>query len=141
MVDVGLHKKGEVSLELLLRRMRKKWKGRAGAFTCFVGMVRGRSEGGRRVKYLHYESAEKEALDTLRRIAKEGEGKEGILEVSIHHVVGDLKPGEEALYVVIASRHRKEAFSLLPRLMDRLKSEVPIWKKEVYGREGRWIEG
>lgn len=141
MADVGLHGKGEVSLELLLRRMRRRWRGKAGAFTCFVGVVRGKSEEGRRVRHLHYECAEEEALRSLREIAEEGEKREGILEVSVHHVVGNLEPGEEALYVVIASRHRKEAFSLLPRLMDRLKREVPIWKKEVYGKGGRWVEG
>lgn len=140
MADVGLHRKGEVSLELLLRRMRRKWRGKAGAFTCFVGAVRGRSEEGRRVRHLHYECAREEALRSLREIAEEGEGEEGVLEVSIHHVVGDLKPGEEALYVVVASRHREEAFSLLPRLMERLKGEVPIWKKEVYGKTGKWVE-
>jgi molybdopterin synthase catalytic subunit len=139
--DVGLHGRNEVSLELLLRRMRRRWRGKAGAFTCFVGAVRGRSEEGRRVRHLHYEVAEEEALSSLRRIAEEAEEKEGILEVSLHHVVGDLRPGEEALYVVIASRHRGEAFSLLPRLLNRIKREVPIWKKEVYGRWGRWVEG
>ncbi len=141
MADVGLHGRNEVSLELLLRRMRRRWRGRAGALTCFVGAVRGRSEEGRRVRHLHYEAAEEEALSSLRRIAEEAEEEEGILEVSLHHVVGDLRPGEEALYVVIASRHRKEAFSLLPRLLNRIKREVPIWKKEVYGRGGRWVEG
>lgn len=138
--DVGIHARGGVDLQRLLRKMKREVKGKAGGITCFVGTVRGSTRGGKKVRYLHYEAARNEAIGQLREIASDAERKKGILRVMIHHIVDDLKPGEDTIYLLIASEHRAEAFSILPKLMNRIKKEVFIWKKEVYERGARWVE-
>ena len=138
MPDVGIHRKGEVDLSTLLKKLKRELKGKAGAITSFVGTVRGTSKDGENVKYLHYECAEG-VIKELERIAAEVEGLPGILGVMIHHVIDDLKPGEDAIYVLVAGEHRAEVFRALSRIMDRVKAEVPIWKKEVTETREYWV--
>ena len=137
MPDVEVHKKGEVDLPSLLKKLRTGLGGEVGAIGCVVGTVRATSEEGERVKYLLYEAAE-DAGKKLEEIATEIEGRPGISRVMIHHVVDELAPGEDAVYVLVAGKKRGDGFKALPEIMDRLKSEVPIWKKEVTEKRARW---
>jgi molybdopterin synthase catalytic subunit len=136
--DVGIHRKGEVDLPVLLQKLKRELGGRAGALGCFVGVIRGTSKDGKKVKYLHYE-CEEEAVKELERIADDIEKVPGILKVMIHHVIDDLKPGEDAIYILVAGEHRAEVFSVLPRIMDRVKAEALIWTKEVTEAGEYWI--
>ena len=138
MPDVGIHRKGEVDLPILLQKLKRELGGKAGAVGCFVGVVRDTSRDGRKVKYLHYECAE-EVVKELEQIAADIEGLPGILRVMIHHVIDDLKPSEDALYILVAGKHRAEVFSALPQIMDRVKVEAPIWKKEVTEAGEYWF--
>ena len=140
MPDVGIHKKGEINLPQLLGKLRKELGGESGAISCFIGVVRGVSKSGEVVKRLHYECSD-EALKKLEQIATEAERRPNISRVMIHHVVDDLKPGEDAIYVLVAGKHRTEVFSVLPKLMDRIKAEVPIWKKEITESREYWVRG
>ncbi|MEW6593133.1 MAG: molybdenum cofactor biosynthesis protein MoaE [Candidatus Hadarchaeota archaeon] len=137
MPDVGIHKKGEISLQTLLDKVRKNLPETAGAIGCFIGVVRGRSSKGEDVKFLDYESSE-EALEKLEEIAEEIENRKNIERVAIHHVVDELRPGEDAVYVVIAGRGRDDVFKALPDAMNLVKSKAPIWKKEVTKKGARW---
>ncbi len=140
MADVGIHKKGEVDLPRLLGELKQELRGEAGAIGCFVGIVRGVSKDEEAVKRLHYECSD-EALKKLEQIAAEAERRPNISRVMIHHVVDNLKPGEDAVYVLVAGKHRAEVFSVLPELMDRIKAEVPIWKKEITESREYWVRG
>lgn len=137
MPDVGVHRKGEVDLPSLLRRLRAGLGGEVGAIGCFIGVVRGVSSEGERVKFLSYEAAE-DVAKKLEEIATEIETRPNIERVMIHHVVDQIAPGEDAVYVLVAGRGRREVFDALPEVMDKIKAEAPIWKKEVTGRRGRW---
>ena len=137
MADVGIHRKGEVNLPQLLARLRADLGKEVGAIGCFIGIVRGQSGEGEKVQYLSYEAAE-EAMEKLEKIAKEIERRYKVKGVMIHHVVDEVSPGEDAIYVLVAGAHRGEVFKALPEIMDRVKTDVPIWKKEVTKGKGRW---
>ncbi|MEM3737502.1 MAG: molybdenum cofactor biosynthesis protein MoaE [Candidatus Bathyarchaeia archaeon] len=129
---VGIHKKGEISLESILEEIRRNPSlEMAGAIACFVGIVRGYSPDGSRVEELQYEAYEEEAILAMDRIQSEICHREGILDVHIHHIVDSLKVGEEILYVVVAGRSRGDVFPALSEVVERLKGEVPIFKKEI----------
>ncbi|MEW6592297.1 MAG: molybdenum cofactor biosynthesis protein MoaE [Candidatus Hadarchaeota archaeon] len=137
MPDIGIHKKGEINLPMLLEKVRRNLPETVGAIGCFIGVVRGRSSKGEKVKLLDYESSE-EALKKLKEIAEEIEQRKNIERVAIHHVVDELKPGEDAVYVVIAGKGREDVFKALPDAMNLVKTKAPIWKKEVTKKGARW---
>ena len=138
MPDVGIYSKGEVSLPDLFRKLRQDIGENVGAIGCFVGVVRGLSEEGERVKFLHYQSSE-DAVKKLEQIAADIEKRPNIRRVMIHHIVDQVAPGEDAIYVLVAGHRRDDVFKALPELMNRVKAEVPIWKKEVTERREYWI--
>ncbi|MEM2889866.1 MAG: molybdenum cofactor biosynthesis protein MoaE [Candidatus Hadarchaeum sp.] len=137
MPDVGVHRKGEVNFHGLLERLKASLDEEVGAIGCFVGVIRGVSLESESVKYLHYESAE-DAVEKLEEIASDFERRPGIKRVMIHHVVDELSPGDDAIYVLVAGVRRAEVFRALPEIMDRVKKEVPIWKEEVTEKKRRW---
>ncbi|MCS7131341.1 MAG: molybdenum cofactor biosynthesis protein MoaE [Hadesarchaea archaeon] len=137
MVDVGIHRKGEVNFSKLLDELRKDLPNEVGAIGCFIGVVRGTSNTGA-VKCLHYECSD-EAKEKIEQIAAEVEREPNISRVMIHHIVDDLLPGEDAIYVLVAGKHRAEVLSALSKIMNRVKTEVPIWKKEITEGGERWV--
>jgi len=135
--DVGIHRKGKVNLPKLVKKMMRDKTKIVGAIGCFIGVVRGVSKNGERVRLLSYEYSD-EAVKKLREIATKAEKAPGVERVMIHHVVGSLRPGDEAIYVVVSGNRRREVFAALPKIMDRVKKEVPIWKKEVTRTKEYW---
>jgi molybdopterin synthase catalytic subunit len=136
--DVGIHRKGEVDFPSLLEKFRRELGGSVGAIGCFIGVVRGISKEGEKIKSLRYEHSD-EAVGKLEEIASDVERSPDISRVLIHHVIDELKPGEDAIYVLVAGKRRDEVFKALPKIMDRIKVEVPIWKKEVTETKEYWI--
>ncbi len=130
MPEAGIRKKGEIDLPKLLEGLRQKLDNKSGAIGCFMGMVRGETKGGEKVKLLHLESSD-EAARKLEEIAASAEKEAGISQVAIYQVVGDLEPGENVLYVLVAGEHRAEVFRTLSQVVDQVKSEALIWEKEV----------
>lgn len=137
MPDVGVHRKGEVDLPSLLARMRAKLGKDMGAIGCFVGVIRGESHDGETVKYLHYEKSD-DAVVKLEEIAGDFERRPNIRMVMIHHVVDKIAPGDDAIYVLVAGVRRAEVFKALSDIMDRVKTDVPVWKEEVTDKKRRW---
>jgi molybdopterin synthase catalytic subunit len=138
MAEAEVHHKGEVNLASLVENARTHFGKDVGALGCFVGIVRGTSKRGESIKYLHYEAAE-EAREKLLEIANQVEKSKGIRHVQIHHIIDNLAPGEDAIYVIVGGEHRKEVFAALSEIMNRVKSEVMIWKKEITERGEYWI--
>ena len=137
MPDVGIHRKGKVDLPKLVRKIMQNKTKAVGAIGCFIGVVRGVSKSGEKVKLLNYEYSD-EAVKKLKEIATKAEKAPGVERVMIHHVVGSLRPGDEAIYVVVAGNRRREVFAALPKIMGRVKKEVPIWKKEITQTKEYW---
>lgn len=111
-----------------------------GAITIFVGSVRGLSRGGEKVLRLEYEAYEGVAEKTLEKIISDLKDKYGIIDAIVEHKIGPAYVGEDTVYALIASRHREEGFKSLMELIERLKHEVPIWKKEVTERGSYWVK-
>lgn len=131
--------KGERSFSEILEDFKNRLKEEVGAVGTFIGLVRGEGKKGSKVEKLHYECAD-DAENDLENIAKEIEGElAGISEVAIHHIIDDLKPRDEIIYVLAAGKHRKEVFEALPRIMDKVKTEAKIWKKEITRDDEYWI--
>jgi molybdopterin synthase catalytic subunit len=105
----------------------------AGAWVEFRGVVRGEENGGV-IAALEYEAYPQMAEKEMRRILVELANCHPCLSVRVIHRVGIVPVGESAIYVGIAARHRAEAFALLAEFMNRLKQDVPIWKRRILGR-------
>ena len=102
--------------------------GTSGAVVEFAGVVRGEEEGAP-ITALDYEAYEAMARSEMERIVRELSGQYTCHEVEITHRIGHVPAGEASILVRIAAKHRAEAFSLLTEFMDRLKRDVPIWKR------------
>ncbi len=113
--------------------------GEAGAVVVFVGVVRGHSPEGR-VRRLEYEAYEEMALREMELIRAEALQTRGIRDVAIYHALGVREPGDPVMLVAVAAEHRKEAFETIARVVNAVKSRVPIWKKEITEKGGRWVE-
>jgi len=109
-----------------------------GAITIFMGVVRGES-GGEKVKALNFESHQELAPKMLKDLCEEIVKKHGVIDVIVEHRVNEVKVGEDIIYVIVASRHRREGFKALTELIDRIKNEIPIWKKEITDKGGKWV--
>ena len=111
-----------------------------GAVVTFSGVVRDHS-GNTRTSHLFYEAYAPMAERKMADLAAEARSRWPIGGVAMLHRVGRLEIGEISILLSVASQHRCEAFEACQFLIDRLKEEVPVWKKEV-GSEGEyWVEG
>lgn len=107
---------------------------RAGAVVTFSGVTR-------EVEKLEYEAYAEMAEEKLRAIAAEAVERHGLCAAAVEHRVGDVPLSEPSVVVAASAPHRAEAFAGAREIIDRAKAEAPIWKREVEGREGRWVEG
>jgi molybdopterin synthase catalytic subunit len=73
------------------------------------------------------------ALDALER--------HGLCAAAVEHRVGEVPLSEPSVIVAVSAPHRGEAFAGAREIIDRVKAEAPIWKKEIEGGEERWAEG
>lgn len=101
-----------------------------GAWVEFRGVVRG-EENGQPIAALEYEAYAPMAEREMRRILEAIACRQPCLFGRVIHRVGVIPVGEMAIYVGVAGRHRAEAFALLAEFMDRLKQDVPIWKRRA----------
>lgn len=139
---VGLHSRGDISLEQVVDGIRKHPdSAKAGALVTFVGMVRedpvGHSES--KVRYLEYEAFQEIAVQKLQELRNDLANREGIVDVSIHHVVDRVGVGEESLIVAVLGTRRRFVFPVLEEAVERVKEEVPIWKKEFTSDDAYWV--
>lgn len=111
----------------------------AGAVVTFDGRVRNHNEG-QAVSGLEYQAYPALVISTGQRILEEEAARHGLLEARAAHRSGPLAIGEAAVWVGVASAHRGPAFDAARAIMERLKYELPIWKKETYA-DGRteWV--
>jgi molybdopterin synthase catalytic subunit len=111
----------------------------AGAEVAFDGRVRNHNDG-HQVTALEYQAYPALALATGRRILEEEAERHGILRAIAVHRTGVLEIGDSAVWVGVASAHRGAAFDAARAIMERLKYELPVWKKETYADGGTdWV--
>jgi molybdopterin synthase catalytic subunit len=111
-----------------------------GAICVFYGVVRDHALSGKQTRFLEYEAFEEMATAKMAEIAAEIRQRWGIEHVAMTHRVGRLAIGEASVVIAVGTPHRKLAFEACEYAIDRLKVEVPIWKKEI-GPDGEvWVE-
>lgn len=115
----------------------------AGAIASFIGVVREDPvrESEAKVTHLEYEAYGSIALQGMEGIRQAMLKRQGIIEVSIHHIIDSLPVGEPSLFVAVLGKHRHDVFPILIEAVDRVKAEVPIWKKEFTSKESYWVSG
>ncbi|MEA2373966.1 MAG: MoaE-MoaD fusion protein [Thermoleophilaceae bacterium] len=118
-------------LDALVERVRDP---RAGAVVTFQGVTR-------EVELLEYEAYAEMAGERLAAIVAEAIERHGLCAAAAEHRVGAVPLSEPSVAVAVSAPHRPEAFAGAREIIDRVKAEAPIWKKEVDGGEERWAEG
>ena len=109
-----------------------------GGLVTFSGSVRSETRG-RRVVKLEYEAYPPMAEKRLAEIGAEVAERFGGTRLAIVHRVGTLLPGELAVVIAAAAPHRREAFRGCEHAIERLKEDVPIWKKEHFEDGEVWV--
>ena len=112
---------------------------RAGAVCIFTGTTR-RWTGEWETQSLDYEAYDQMAGKVMRELADQARTRWALLRVALVHRVGNVPLAEASVVVGVSSPHRAQAFEACRWLIDTLKEEVPIWKKELYA-DGRseWV--
>lgn len=118
----------EITREPLVARGVTSADGASGAVVEFAGVVRGK-EDGVAIAALDYEAYEEMARAEMDRMVRDLAGEYPCEAVEVRHRVGQVPVGEASIVVRIEAKHRAEAFGMLGAFMNRLKRDVPIWKK------------
>jgi len=110
-----------------------------GAVASFIGVCRDVNDGGAVTKMTleHYPGMTEKALE---KIVAEAKARWKVMDVLVVHRVGELKPADQIVLVVVAGGHRGEAFAACEFIMDYLKTRAPFWKKEETPQGPRWVE-
>jgi molybdopterin synthase catalytic subunit len=127
----GIHEKGTYTVNDMLASIKSKSDfSKAGAIGLFIGVVRGETLGGEKVQKLTMEAYEEKANEVLNEICDDLSSKPGIVDVQIHHLLGEFNIGDDLVYVGVAGSHRSDLFPVLREAVERYKSQAPIFKKE-----------
>lgn len=113
--------------------------GDTGAVVTFVGLVR-EMAGEESVNELFLEHYAGLTEKLIGEILDDANNRWDILAAKVIHRVGKLAPGDQIVFVGIASKHRADAFAACEFVMDYLKTKAAFWKKETDSAGSRWIE-
>ena len=121
------------TLESLVARIKESADAdRSGAIATFTGRVREKeSPDDDPTEFLEFERYDEVAAEKMEAIREELTARDGVFEVLLHHRTGVVEAGEDIVFVVVLAGHREEAFETVEDGINRLKAEVPLFKKEV----------
>jgi molybdopterin synthase catalytic subunit len=105
---------------------------KVGAVATFTGLVREVE-----MTLEHYPGMTERALE---KIVAEARSRWDVMDCTVIHRYGDLKPNDQIVLVAVASAHRGDAFAACEFIMDFLKTRAPFWKKEQGADGPRWVE-
>jgi molybdopterin synthase catalytic subunit len=110
-----------------------------GAVASFIGVCRDANDGDAvsTMTLEHYPGMTEKALE---KIVAEARARWDVMDVLVVHRVGELRPTDQIVLVVVAGAHRGEAFAACEFVMDYLKTQAPFWKKEQTPSGARWVE-
>ena len=103
-----------------------------GAVASFIGQVREVA-----MTLEHYPGMTEKAIAT---IVEEAQRRWNVVDCTVIHRYGELRPTDQIVLVAVASRHRGDAFAACEFIMDYLKTQAPFWKKEHRAEGARWVE-
>jgi molybdopterin synthase catalytic subunit len=112
---------------------------RVGAVAAFIGLVRDINDAAEvsTLTLEHYPGMTEKALSG---IVDEAKTRWRIYDALVIHRVGELKPTDQIVLVIVTSAHRGDAFAACEFIMDYLKTRAPFWKKELTAAGERWVE-
>jgi molybdopterin synthase catalytic subunit len=144
-INAGVHEKETFTLQDVMNNIKTDPDyHKAGAIVLFIGIVRGETLNSQRVEKLSIEAYEEKANQVLTQIRNDLMKKHGIVNVQIHHLLGEFQIGDDLVYVAVAGAHRTDVFPVLREAVERYKTEVPVFKKEYIIDEqgatsGYWV--
>ena len=103
-----------------------------GAVASFVGLVRDVA-----MTLEHYPGMTERAI---AKIVDEAKSRWQVMDCTVIHRHGALRPNDQIVLVAVASAHRGDAFAACEFIMDYLKTQAPFWKKEQTADGARWVE-
>jgi molybdopterin synthase catalytic subunit len=106
-----------------------------GAHSIFLGQVRNDNIDGQEVNAIEYTTYREMAEEKFYEIREDAFSKYSIICLHIYHSLGVVKAGEINLFVFVSSMHRKDAIDACEEIVERIKKEVPVWGKEIFGNE------
>ncbi|HEY5370094.1 MAG TPA: molybdenum cofactor biosynthesis protein MoaE [Hanamia sp.] len=106
-----------------------------GAHSIFLGQVRKDKIGEQEVAAIEYTTYQEMAEEKFHEITEDAFKKYLIICLHIYHSLGVVKAGEINLFVFVSSKHRKDAIDACEEIVERIKKEVPVWGKELFGNE------
>jgi molybdopterin synthase catalytic subunit len=110
----------------------------AGAVVTFTGLVRSLPDAP--VETLTLECYPELATNEIIRLVTEATSRFALLDATVIHRYGTLRPAEPIVQVMTAAPHRAAAFAAAEFLMDYLKTDAPFWKKEASATGAHWVE-
>jgi molybdopterin synthase catalytic subunit len=111
-----------------------------GSIVSFLGLTRG-IDNGVEVHHLEFDAWSEKLPGVLHELASQAIGLFGVHSIAMSHRTGVVLPGEDIVCIHVASVHRKEGFDACSWLIDELKAQAPLWKKEVRADGAHWKEG
>lgn len=112
---------------------------RVGAVASFMGCVRDMNEGDS-VNLMYLEHYPGMTESELERISTEAASRWDVFDTLVVHRVGELRPLDQIVLVIVTSAHRGDAFAACEFMMDYLKTQAPFWKRESTPHGERWVE-
>ena len=120
--------------------MRRRLGAVAGAIAAFAGLVRDNARIGANAEALLLEHYPGMTEASIRKIVETAAARWPLDDVVVVHRIGELRPGDQIVLVLVASAHRAAAFAGCEFLMDCLKTEAVFWKKELRRDGGTWVQ-
>ena len=111
----------------------------AGAIASFTGLVRATHDGAR-VERLWLDHHERLTTEAMAEIGETARTRFALTSLAIVHRVGAVAAGEPIVFAAAAAAHRRAAFDAVDYIMDRLKTDAPLWKRETRSDGVHWIE-
>ena len=111
-----------------------------GAIVSFTGITRGEDDG-EEVLRLEFDAWQDKLSETLHSLAEQAIDRFGLKSVAMAHRTGSVGPSENIVAIHVASPQRKEGFEGCSWLIDELKGQAPLWKKEVKPSGATWKAG
>ena len=106
-----------------------------GGHSIFLGQVRQDVVGQKMVTAIEYSSYEEMALLQMHRIREDIIKKHSLTCMHVYHSIGKIGIGEICLFVFTSAPHRKESTDACSEIVERIKSELPIWGREIFEDE------
>jgi molybdopterin synthase catalytic subunit len=134
---INLFVEGSISPDFIANSIAKhQVKTGIGAHDIFLGQVRADEIDGNVVTGIEYTAYESMAIEKIREIREDAFEKYSLSCMHIYHSLGVVPVGEICLFVFVSSPHRKEVFEALHEVVERIKKELPVFGKELFGDEG-----